>query len=282
MTINTIKKIFLCLSMTIVAFSLTMCKIQKQPLQQGFGINSGKTNTLPDKMLPLITDKISYLDSLFTAAMQEAENPSPIKINHNLRPIIGNPNLIDTLIEGEIYVKMVSWKSDPSHFPNSGKYNTGTHDNWVTIAPIIKDRCIGFNKTYKDPIKSNMRLRQLLGLQPFTVETFFLEIWVKPINLFRPCPDNGTEDTSCDLNMPETITAEYRKWFNNLRAVQYNDCSNKTFHEYGYPWTQLGYTYDWSPENPSHVGLSEFVITRNTDIYVSGKYSTKKYCTAGN
>ncbi|MFY0631754.1 MAG: hypothetical protein JXR05_15420 [Flavobacteriaceae bacterium] len=230
-------------------------------------------------MLPLIKDKLPYLDSLFSAAIQEAQNPSPSKIVNNLLPINGNPNIIDTIIKNERYVKMVSWKSRPSYFPDSGKYNTSTHDLWLTIAPIIKDSCTNFYKTLKDP---NMRLRQLLGLQPFTVETFFLEVWVKPADLFRPCPDNGTDDTSCDLNLPSTVTPEYRKWFNDLRAIQYTDCTDTIFHEYGYPWTQLGYTYDWSPDNPSHVGLSEFVVTRNTDIYVSGKYSTKTYCTTEN
>lgn len=275
MTPNAINKMVLYLGMAIVVFSLTMCKTQKLTVPVDSQVNSSKTKTETGKMLPLIKDKISYLDSLFSAAMQEAENPTPDKINYNLLPIVGNPDLIDTLIEGEKYVKMVSWKSNPTYFPDSGKYNTSKYDVWVTAAPLIQDKCIEYYKTQKDP---NMRLRQLLGLQPFTVETFFLEVWVKPTDLFRPCPDNGTEDNHCELNLPNKVTDEYRKWFNNLRAVQYNDCTDTTFHEYGYPWTQLGYTYDWSPDNQSHVGLSEFVITRNTDVYVSGKYATKVYC----
>ncbi|MEM7085994.1 MAG: hypothetical protein AAF489_07420 [Bacteroidota bacterium] len=279
MTIKTFKRTVLYLGTVIIAFSLTMCKKQTPSSQSVSAVDSIQPEIEKGKMLPLIKDKISYLDTLFSAAMLEAENPTPDRINYNLRPIIGNPNLIDTIINDEKYVKMVSWKSDPSYFPDSGKYNTDIYDIWVTAAPVIKDSCISFYKTQKDP---NMRLRQLLGLQPLTVETFFLEVWVKPTDLFRPCPDNGTADTHCDLNMPETVTAAYRKWFNNLRAIQYNDCTDKLFHEYGYPWTQLGYTYDWSPENPTHVGLSEFVITRNTDIYVSGKYATKEYCIVAN
>ena len=130
--------------------------------------------------------------------MKEAENPTPKKINHNLLPIIGNDNLIDTLINNEKYVKMVSWKSNPTYFPDSGKYNTDVYDIWVTAAPIIQDSCKRFYKTQKDP---NMRLRQLLGLQPFTVETFFLEVWVKPTDLFRPCPDNETNDSNCGFKL---------------------------------------------------------------------------------
>ena len=44
-----------------------------------------------------------------------------------------------------------------------------------------------------------------------------------------------------------------------------------------YPWTQLGYTYDWNPENKSHVGLSEFVIGENKNIVIKAIYSTNDY-----
>lgn len=219
--------------------------------------------------------QMAELDSLYTRAMKEAQNPSPQKIYDQLLPIEGNPNLIDTLINGERYVQMVSWKSHPNYYSKKGIDSTQGYDIWVTAAPIIKDSCRNFFKTQKDPV---MRLRQLLGLQPFTKETFFLELWVKPSDLYRPCPDNETTDTACELNLPSDVTDAYRTWFNHTRAVQYNDCTDTEFHEYGYPWTQLGYTYDWSPENPSHIGLSEFVIRRHVNVYVRGKYKTEVYC----
>jgi len=46
----------------------------------------------------------------------------------------------------------------------------------------------------------------------------------------------------------------------------------------GYPWTRLGYTYDWG--NPdSEVGLSEFVITAGATIKIENVYETAAYCT---
>lgn len=266
------KNIFYYSILPVLVFNFLMCKKQTPPDTETTSAEKVVSN---DNMLPIIHDSVPYLDSLFSAAILDAQNPTPNKISHDLLPIIGNPDLIDTLINDERYVKMVSWENHPSSFPKSGLYNTGSYDVWVTAAPVLKNRCRDFYKTETDP---NMRLRQLLGLQPFSVETFFLEVWVKPVDLFRPCPDNGTADTSCGLNLPDSVTDEYRQWFNQIRAVQYNDCADTVFHQYGYPWTQLGYTYDWSPENPSHVGLSEFVITRHTDIYVRAKYTTKAYC----
>ena len=259
----------------ICFLSFFNCRKESKDPTNDLNIESQNTETSTGSMMPLIRDEIPYLDSLFTAAMLSAQNPTPDRISNTLTPIEGNPDLIDSIIDGERFVKMVSWSNNPFVYPERGLYNTDKHDIWVTVAPSIKDSCIKYYRTQKDP---NMRLRQLLGLQPLSVETFFLEAWVKPADLFRPCPDNNTDDTSCDLNLPETVTEDYRKWFNDLRAVQYNDCNDSIFHQYGYPWTQLGYTYDWSPENKSHVGLSEFIIKRFSDIYIRGKYNNTTYC----
>lgn len=256
------------------------CKPTTQETGQAKSDKTEKPTSSP--MLPLIKEKVSTLDSLFALAMIDAQNPDPSEIYRGLTVIEGNNNLIDTTINDEKHILMVSWKLNPKYYPKTGKYETGEYDIWVTAAPFIKDSCEHYYRTLKDPIKVNMRLRQLLGLQPFSVETFFLEVWVRPDDLFRPCPDNETDDTYCGLSLPETVTKEYRRWFNHLRAVQYNDCTDTTFQEFGYPWTQLGYTYDWSPNSKNNIGLSEFVIKREATIYVRGKYNTGAYCQNSN
>ncbi|NVN90305.1 MAG: hypothetical protein HXX11_06835 [Desulfuromonadales bacterium] len=44
----------------------------------------------------------------------------------------------------------------------------------------------------------------------------------------------------------------YSSWFNNRSRYGYTKVSSP------YPWTRLGYTYDWGSSN--HTGLSEFVL----------------------
>lgn len=34
-----------------------------------------------------------------------------------------------------------------------------------------------------------MRLKQLLGLPPTATNSYFVKFWVRPNDLFRPCPD---------------------------------------------------------------------------------------------
>jgi hypothetical protein len=45
----------------------------------------------------------------------------------------------------------------------------------------------------------------------------------------------------------------------------------------GYPWTRLGYTYDWG--NPkSEIGLSEFVIKNGAPIKIHSVVNADAYC----
>ena len=43
-----------------------------------------------------------------------------------------------------------------------------------------------------------------------------------------------------------------------------------------YPWTRLGYTYDWGPAK-SPVGLSEFVVFKGSTVGVRKVYTNEEY-----
>ncbi len=140
------------------------------------------------------------------------------------------------------------------------------YDTWVTVAPELKEY---FGNAMPEP----MRIAQLLGLPPgdATRKAYMLEMFVSPQDLFRPCPDPEITDSQCELDFPRdlfrvfdptaliysdqnTVNAfvDYQEWFENRMDFIYTA-------EYPYPWTRLGYTYDWgNPRNP--VGLSEFVV----------------------
>ncbi|MBK8453511.1 MAG: hypothetical protein WAQ53_14365 [Thiofilum sp.] len=52
---------------------------------------------------------------------------------------------------------------------------------------------------------------------------------------------------------------------------------DSSYGDKGYPWTRLGYTYDWGkPNNP--IGFSEFVIDKGAKVEVKSVTTTAKYC----
>ena len=208
-------------------------------------------------------------------AITDARNPEPEEVVHNLIPIAqDNPELQWQDIDNVPHVLMVSLTGNTSYYENSvGKpYNTGNYDTWVTASPEMKDICTSLHLTGK---RLKMRLRQLLGLVPDAEVLAFVEFWVKPADLFRPSPDNEIDDTTAGLNLPDDVPSWYREWFNQLRAGQYFQ-SVKPDHN-AYPWTQLGYTYDWgNPE--SEQGLSEFVIKKNSQVIIRAIHPFDVYC----
>ncbi len=214
--------------------------------------------------------------ALYAAAVADAADPQPGEISDDLVAIPGRHKLRWQEIDGESYVLMVTWTSDRTvgYYQNDeqGFYDTGSHEIWVTAVPEVRERCSDpeFGKADLD-----LRLRQLLGLPPCYPQTRFVEFWVRPRDLFRPCADNEISDRSCGVTLPEDATTEFRRWFNKIRAHQYASCGCDGTQ--GYPWTQLGYTYDWgNPE--TEVGVSEYIIRTHSRIRIKDITPTRTYC----
>ena len=210
--------------------------------------------------------------SLYQLSIVNSMAPDSGKVDYNLVNIDKqNKNLVWKEINGIDYLLVVSWKQNISYYKqykDSAFYNTGSYPMWVTTAPELVQRMK--TEKYKDV---NLRLKQLFGLPPVSVYSYFVEFWVKPADLFRPCPDKEITDKKCDLCFPANTDAEHISWINKNRIDRYYQCDL-----YGkYPWSQLGYTYDWNPENKTHIGLSEFVIGSNKKIKVAAIYTTEEY-----
>jgi hypothetical protein len=204
--------------------------------------------------------KLSIINSIY---------PDSSKIYNKLVQINdNNKTLIRKNINGEEYILVCTWKQNVSFYQKDTVFNTGTYPIWVTTSPELKNRI-----KKESPKDVNLRLVQLLGLPPNAQYSYFVEFWVRPVDLFRPCPDKEITDNKCNLCFPEEADSELIKWINENRISRYYQCDLY----YQYPWGQLGYTYDWNPKNKSHVGLSEFIIGANKTIYVNRIVSTLEY-----
>lgn len=209
----------------------------------------------------------------FEAAIADALNPEPDEVVHDLIAIVADePGLYWKLIDGVDHVLMSSVVAKDTYYVDHvGKsYETGSHYLWVTAVPELQKVCRASGKG----AALRKRLRQRLGLTPGAALSAVVEFWVQPMDLFRPAPDNEVTDRTAGLVMPPDTEAWYRKWFNELRSHQYfqstlpgNDA---------YPWTQLGYTYDWG--GGMERGISEFVIRTDRMIGVNAIYDVDEYC----
>jgi len=211
-----------------------------------------------------LTDKYLYSESI-----KNSIYPDSSKIYTNLVQINNdNKKLIRKNINGEEYILVCTWKQNVSFYQKDTLFNTGNYPIWVTTAPELKERI-----KLESPKDTTLRLIQLLGLPPGSQYSYFVEFWVKPSDLFRPCPDKEITDSKCDLCFPTGTDTEHIKWINENRISRYYQCDLY----YQYPWGQLGYTYDWNLKNKSHVGLSEFIIGTNKTIFINRIVTTLEY-----
>lgn len=211
------------------------------------------------------------LEKQYTAAVADAAFPEEKEISRNLLEVrSGNRGMQWRDIQGEEHILVATWTANVSYYPDKGAYNTGEYPIWVTLVPELRNKAREIRlEKFED---RSLRIKQLLGLPAKVEKNYFMEIWVKPRDLFRPCPDPGITDRECQLCFPSDINEQHRDWIQELRLSSYYNCNGDK-----YPWTQLGYTYDWNKNSRDHVGLSEFVVSKNSDIQIERVVATEQY-----
>ncbi len=219
------------------------------------------------------------LDRAYRQAVVDAAFPSTAVISQNLIPIRpGNPDLVWSPDGSKVLV--VTWKSQGSYekFLKPATTTPGNPDYaiWVTAAPQVKHFCSAAARTAVGKDGLDLRLKQYLGLDRSWSYDVFVEMWVDPADLFRPCVDPEINDGVCNMQFSGSAPAVkgipgYRDFYANLYFKSFRSSA-------GVPWTGLGYTYDWG--SPNRVGASEFILAPGSRYEIRGATPTVTYCAA--
>jgi hypothetical protein len=236
--------------------------------------------------------KISTAQSVpskaYQEALKDAADTQPDEVLDNLTAIVeSNLRLIWEGQPGKSRVLVAT-------FAKANRYKLGKisppSEIWVTVVPELKDFCKNYKNMGVDNNQLNRRIEQLLGLPPNGEYVEVAEIWVDPQYLKRPTLDPEINDRIVQalpnpiqypLPFPQGVDSAYQTWLTNL--VKNRKSSP-------YPWTGLGYTYDWGVYPKTNLqtdaGLSEFVILLNssvsTPIEVKQVLSSEEYCNTEN
>jgi len=161
---------------------------------------------------------------------------------------------------------------------------------FVSLAPEVQNLCEDYPKEKNE---LNLRLHQLLGLPPPPtlgenegISRKFVTFRVKrkqKKRIVRPCidPDVTTEgpctfEESDSNDEPVLVPEKVRKrrhviW---LLSFAFNEAWKIPN---GFPFTRLGYTYDWNPTT-DRFGVSEYVLRGGARYEVVDITSTEDYC----
>jgi hypothetical protein len=178
---------------------------------------------------------------------------------------------------GEVLVATLTSHNDPAGQPIH--FSPGEEgDIWVTVVPEVQTICRAFQGDVL------MKLRQLIGLPPDDDISHMLVLRVHASDVFRPSPWSEVTTTSpcgdtqpppdnCGNVFPPNATLAHQAWIASSDLALHSVPS-------GYPWTHLGYTYNWAL-GADRYGASEYIIRKNPQypIFVVANVAPKEYCT---
>ena len=156
---------------------------------------------------------------------------------------------------------------------------------WVTVEPNLQKFCAAYSTAHGgNRAQVVFRLEQRLGLPPASNKTKFVRIRLaNPTQavIFRPCMYPSTAAASCPVGPPPAdIDEGHRNWLYRQYYSSYGQSKVSSF-----PWTSLGYTFDWAPAahgdsdtDFQKYGESEFVIRKGAPIEIVGAVATLDYC----
>lgn len=189
-------------------------------------------------------------------------------------------------ISPEQPVTVVAWvrkdQAEGLKTPSGAWVNVAAGDTWITVEPHLQQFCSAFVRDRKpDEEALTRRLEQRLGLSPASSKVYFVRLRIEHPDsgvVFRPCNDPTPNEGNCSVGPPAKASTEYQQWFLNQYYGSYGRSLISEF-----PWTALGYTFDWAPTHRTssgfeRIGESEFVIRKGASIEILEAVTTMQYC----
>jgi hypothetical protein len=157
---------------------------------------------------------------------------------------------------------------------------------FVALPAEVKARCSGA----ADP---QAVMQRVLGLPPSSRPKQVTSMKFATRDIFRPCVStDSTAATSCTASVPDDVAGlppvqrahfefsagllmqSYRIGFSKA-APPRND-----YPDDGFPFTGMGYSWDWGSQTGGHFGVSEFVVDKGATIEDISNVDLGSYCAA--
>lgn len=161
-------------------------------------------------------------------------------------------------------VLLLSWNDSPEVYAEGAKI-VADGEIWT----FTDGEILSWYRAHGEGVEGwEMRLKQLIGLPPSSDYTHMTAFWVDVADVIRPAyqPDVTKQIDASDLG--GGALGEYEAWFDGNIVYSYFTSA--------YPWTRLGYTYDWA-EGSGEYGLTEFLVLGGAEAEVEFTMTTEEF-----
>jgi hypothetical protein len=188
---------------------------------------------------------------------QTAVLESVIAASSEIRPLVSlTKNDPLTTWNGKGQVLLLTFHKYPGSYLAGQDYVTKHGEVWTfTDKEILK----WYRENSGGVSDWGLRFKQLVGVPPDREYTHLSAIWTSPEDVKRPAYEPDVASQVSGTSLPRGVDPAFRKWF--------NDNIIRSYLEGAYPWTRLGYTYDWAQKGKAY-GLSEFLVRKDATVTV--------------
>lgn len=205
---------------------------------------------------------VNGIDSLFRRSVIDAITVEPEEILPVL-PLLSDTELTTWNTDGQIL--MVTWNRHPERYKDGETVTLDDGEVWTFTDKEIAE---WYRQNSEGVTDWELRFKQLIGLPPDAEYTHFTAIWVDPGDLLRPAYIQDITVKAMSDSFAADADPEFIRWFDANAEYSY--------YVSAYPWTRLGYTYDWA-QNGTEYGLSEFIIMPGSVVTVEFTLTTNEF-----
>ena len=238
--------------------------------QTGEQSPSDTTAAVTETTEPTTTPESSNPDDtttadLYATAMQDAVFADESEIRE-LVTITKESDMV-TWNEDGTKVLMLSWHRYPDSYQAGQSFTCAYGEVWVFTDREI----LAWYEDNADGVTDwTLRLEQLIGLPENKGYTHVSAFWVDTNEMIGPAYVTDITAQITPSSLDASALGDYKDWFDGNIIWSYFDSA--------YPWTRLGYTYDWGNGGDEY-GLSEFIILPDSEIEVAWTVSMDTFLT---
>lgn len=201
------------------------------------------------------------LNELYNNAIQD----SVFAEESEIQPLVAltkEDKLVSWDKEGRVL--LCTWHNYPDSYPEGEKVTIA----WGPVWTFTDKEITSYKDEFTKAQDKEMRFRQLIAFAPDSEHSTVTGFWVDPKDVKRPAYQSDPTDETMQITLEENVDEAFKAWFdeNILNSYFYG----------AYPWTRLGYTYDWA-DNGKEYGLTEFIVNQGAEVEVEFTETTQEF-----